>query len=144
VGQWQFPADAVASMFRKVKSQNVISIEANGTDKLPRNKPLDLYVRYTTRDGRRLNVVKRVAVAPIQDRSTHWKSSHKEQQAPEESLEGPALVQAQPSETSKETTAAEDSSPPPPSPSLHREPLRTALRDSSPRLERPVWSPERR
>jgi hypothetical protein len=141
VARWDFPADAVASMFRGMNTSKVIYIEAPWPDKPPQNKKLRLFVRYTTRDGRKLQADLPIEITRPADRITRLKPPRRLEPAVEEAS-GPALAQ----EEAAARTAAEDASPvesaatPPDS---RREPLRTATREST-RLQRPVWSPERR
>ncbi len=134
VARWDFPADAVASMFRGMNTSKVISIEAPWPGGVPQQKKLLLFVRYTTRDGRKLVAgnmpieIKRPA-----DRTTRERPPERLQPLVEEPS-GPALAREEP-------PPAESADLPP---ADRREPLRTASRENAPRLQRPVWSPERR
>jgi hypothetical protein len=138
IARWTFPADAVASMFRNVGGNNVIYIESPWPDKAPEQKNLKLFVRYTTRDGRELKTPGLpIEIQPTPDRTTRVKRREREQPAEEPS--GPALVRDEPARdeaprSEYETVPSEN----------RREPIRTATRENSTRLQRPVWSPERR
>jgi hypothetical protein len=131
VARWDFPADAVASMFRGLNTSKVISIETPWPGDVPQQKHLLLFVRYTTRDGRKLQA----GPMPIEikqpvDRTARAKPPERLPPATEEPA-GPALAQDDP------LPAAESAD-------NRREPLHTATRENAPRLQRPVWSPERR
>ena len=135
IARWDFPADAVASMFRGMNTSKVIDIEASWPDQPPKQKKLLLFVQYTTRDGRKLRTPGLpIEIARSADRTTHVKPPRHEPPA-EEEISGPALAREEPAARS----APEDDPP-----ENRRETLHTATRENAPRLERPVWSPERR
>jgi hypothetical protein len=132
---WDFPAEAVASMFRGMDAGKVISIEAPWPGGVPEQKKLLLFVRYTTRDGRQLvagNLP--IEIKRPEDRTTRLKPPRRLEVA-EDEPSGPTLAQEEPPSSSESREAP---------PADRREPERTASRENAPRLQRPVWSPERR
>lgn len=134
VARWDFPKDAVASMFRGMNTSKVISIETPWPGDVPAQKNLLLFVRYITRDGRKLQA----GPLPIEikqpvDRTTRTRPPERLQPVVNEPA-GPALAQEESPRADSADTPSDD----------RREPLRTATRDNAPRLQRPVWSPERR
>ncbi|MCC6124457.1 MAG: hypothetical protein IT426_05830 [Pirellulales bacterium] len=143
IARWDFPADAVASMFRGTSAGKVISIEAPWPGAAPMRNKLLLFVRYTTRDGRKLvagNLP--IVIARSQDRTARAEPPERLQPVPEETS-GPTLSREEPPpRTSAEEAAPLESAALPPE--VRRDSARTATRENAPRLQRPVWSPERR
>jgi hypothetical protein len=135
VARWDFPADAISSMFRNLNGNKVISIETPWPDKAPEQKNLLLFVRYTTRDGRKLVAGELpIEIKQKEDRITRAKPPRRLQPV-EDEPSGPILTQdEQPLRSTREDALREE----------RRETLRTANREDSSRLKRPVWSPERR
>jgi len=139
IARWDYPADAVASMFRKVGGGNAIYIEAPWPDKAPEQKRLLLFVRYTTRDGRKLQNEKGVplVIRPPEDRTTRNRRPERLQPAVEEST-GPVLAEEEPA-----VRRERDDAPPADVAATSAEDRRDSPRTAT-RLQRPVWSPDRR
>jgi hypothetical protein len=135
IARWDYPADAVSSMFRKTNAGNVMSIDASWDGNPPPQKNLMLYVRYKTRDGRNLIAGELpIKIRRTEDRTARVQPPERLQPGVEEHS-GPLLVRNEaPDDTPTADSTSED----------RRESLRTTSRESSPRLKRPEWSPERR
>jgi hypothetical protein len=132
----EYPAEAVASMFRVTHVGKLICIDSPwSANPTPQQKQLLLAVRYVTRDGRQLIARRSIRIQHEEDRVTR-EQPPKRLLPPAEETSGPTLTQDEPPARSR----VEDDAPP----AERREPIRTANRDSAPRLQRPVWSPERR
>jgi hypothetical protein len=135
IARWDFPADAVSSMFRKTNVGNVISIDASWDGNPPPQKELKLYVRYTTRDGRKLTAGGvPIKIKRTEDRTARVQPPERLQPGVDEHS-GPLLVRNEATDDTSTTDSAQET---------RRESLRTASRDGSPRLKRPEWTPERR
>jgi hypothetical protein len=144
IARWTFPADAVASMFRNIGGANVIYIESPWPDKAPEQRKLRLFVRYTTRDGRKLETPGLpIDIVHAADRTTRTKRPERDLSSNGEEA-GPALLRDEPSRDVPQRDEAPQSEYADASPERHREPVRTATRENAPGLKRPVWSPERR
>jgi hypothetical protein len=133
----QYPAEAVASMFRVTHSGKVMCIDSPwSANPTPQQKQLVLAVRYVTRDGRELIVRNKVIRIQHDEERVTREPPPRRLLPPAEESPGPELVKDDP----PARPSTEEDAPP----ADRREPVRTANRDSAPRLQRPVWSPERR
>jgi hypothetical protein len=141
LARWDFPAAETAKLFRGSGIARGMYVECPWPDRPPENNRLHLYVRYTTRDGRKLETDQYVEVALPGEKAARWTPAEPEPQPPAARDRGLTSYQRSDTEAAESDAAdsSSDDSQPPPRP---RSP-RTASRANSPALQRPVWSPER-
>jgi len=138
VARWDFPVSATAEMFWTDGKRNALFLEAPWPETLPQHKRLHLFVRYTTRDGRKLQVDQPIVVALPRESSAR--------ENPPASLVASSELpapEASSSASSGETAAVQKPVSPSPTVPIPRPP-RTASRTNAPKFKRPAWSPERR
>ncbi len=138
VGRWDFSAAETASLFRGGDSSRAVHLAMAWPADPPRHRKLHAFIRYTTADGRRLETDGPIEAALPGDRQAGWTP------AP------PRVRDDRDDRDSGESRTAESSSgeswrhngvsPEPPA----ELPPQMATRTDPQRLERPVWSPERR
>jgi hypothetical protein len=141
LARWDFPASETAKLFRGSGIARGMYVECPWPDRPPENNRLHLYVRYTTRDGRKLEADQYVEVALPGEKPACWTPADSEPQpaaARDRALSSYQRSDQQEAESDAADSSSADSQPPPRSRSN-----RTASRANSPALQRPVWSPER-
>ena len=127
VARWNFTASDAAHLMRFNGNEVGIPLDLHWPGDPPAHAQLDLFVRYTTRDGRKLEVHQPVEVAMHGIRSTR---------SVPEPVDGPELDAALPESWHP---SSESEVPTPPAPAVL---MATRPADDTP--QRPVWSPERR
>lgn len=145
LARWDFTAAETLARFRKTNPGRAIHLEMPWPADPPMHSRLYVFVRYTTRDGRRLQVEGPIRIAPPGQTSERWVRAKPASAAPV------AIRPANHSEPSSDPTlgAADDQaespegrSTPAVSPPAIRPRSPTAAQDP-PKLVRPVWSPSR-
>jgi hypothetical protein len=141
LARWDFPAAETAKLFRGNGIARGMYVECPWPDRPPDNNQLHLYVRYTTRDGRKLEADQSVEVALPGEKAARWTQAGPELQPAvgsehETTANRRSDAEAVESETSDSPA---DESPPP----RRARSMRTATRANSASPQRPVWSPER-
>ncbi len=133
VARWDFTADEVAAAIRASDGAATgIPLKVVWRDKIPQNENLQVFVRYTTADGRQLEDTVEVRVRLTDgSASAGWRSApqHSPPPPPEEDR---ATTRPEPSAASTRFASRRHSSAP------SREP-----KPDAPRLKRPQWSPNR-
>ena len=132
VGFWKFTAAETAAQFRRAGSTGAMYLGMAWPSEPPKHRNLQLFVRYITADGRRLEANQPIEIALPGEKTARWT----------------------PTERVIRDERVEDRTPPP---EPHRLSDWASTRDSeetSPRMasraaestdsQRPVWSPERR
>jgi len=71
VARWDFSADETAKLFRRTSAGPAIHIETVWPDGPPVHNKLQVFVRYTTVDGRRLEATQPIEVALAGEKSAH-------------------------------------------------------------------------
>lgn len=141
LARWDFPAAETTKLFRGSGIARGMYVECPWPERPPENNRLHLYVRYTTRDGRKLEADQYVEVALPGEKPARWTPADPEPQPAATRDRALASYQQTDSQATESdaTVSTSDDSQPPPRPRSDR----TALRDNSPANKRPVWSPER-
>ncbi len=133
LARWDFPAAETAKLFRGNGIARGMYVECPWPDRPPDNNSLHLYVRYTTRDGRKLEADQSVEVALPGEKAARW--------TPAESVPQPGgasereLTAFQQSDAEAAESKAADSAPADPAPAPRRS-VRTTTRSNSPALQR--------
>ncbi len=130
VGRWDFSPAETASLFARTVNGGAIHLAMGWPDRPPTHRNLQVYVRYVTADGRRLDASQPVEIALPGQRTVRWTPAERPTRAEPPAEREPASSSWRPNETPNE-----DRSEPPPY---------IASRTAEPGPERPVWSPERR
>jgi hypothetical protein len=123
VARWDFPAAETAALFRRAGSTAAIHLTTAWPADPPMHDKLQLFVRYVTADGRKLQADMPIEVALAGDKTTRWNRNDRPVQRDS----------ASPPPRNEAPTARV------PGPSPH-----TASRSEDAKPRRPVWSPERR
>ena len=136
VARWDFTPAETASLFCRTVNGGAIHLAMGWPSRPPQHNKLQLFVRYVTADGRKLETTGMVEIALPGERTARWtpteKPTPRERAAP---VERP--VEREPAANSwrpNETPVARSPEPPP----------YIASRTAEPGPERPVWSPARR
>ena len=126
VARWDFSAEDISKVYRKTPLGEGFCLEMPWPAAPPIHSRLSMFVRYTTSDGRKLQVNKPITVELAGRVARDW--------------------------TAADLPATSTSQAPPPAASRQppTEPIRTAARPNAPprqnsagKLQRPVWSPNR-
>ncbi len=141
LARWDFPAAETAKLFRGNGIARGMYVECPWPDRPPENNRLHLFVRYTTRDGRKLEADQSVEVALPGEKAARWTPAGPELQPAAGSDR--ELTAYQRSNTEAAESESSDSSPDDSPPPRRARSVRTATRVNSATLQRPVWSPER-
>jgi len=140
LARWDFPASETAKLFRGNGIARGMYVECPWPDRPPENNRLHLFVRYTTRDGRKLEADQSVEVALPGEKAARWTPAESElQPAAASDRELTANQRSDAEAAESEPADSPDDSPPP----RRARSMRTATRTNSGNLQRPVWSPER-
>jgi hypothetical protein len=137
LARWDFPAGETAKLFRGNGIARGMYVECPWPDKPPENNRLHLFVRYTTRDGRKLEADQYIEVALPGEKISRWTHAEPESQAAAAS-DRELTAYRRPGMEAAESEASDSSAADAPPPRRAR-----AQRTNSPNLQRPVWSPER-
>jgi len=133
VARWDFSAAETARMFHDSTFGRGMQLEMTWPGEPPKNRELHVFVRYTTADGRQLEVDQPIRVEPAGRSVAGWSAREARETRPGEG--GASRTPAAASTHARPTPADPATRPPDhagPSPS------RTATRP-----HRPVWSPDR-
>ena len=136
VARWDFTPAETASLFCRTVDGSAIHLAMGWPNRPPQHNKLQLFVRYTTADGRKLEATGPIEIALPGERTARWTPA--ERPTPDERpVPVERAVEREPTANSwrpNETPMTRSSEPPP----------YIASRTSEPGPERPVWSPERR
>ncbi len=140
VARWDFASEATAAFYRKTATAEGIFLELTWPGDPPKHRALEVFVRYTTDDGRKLEARRPIHIDPAnQPRAEpHAEWSRRASPAPVATTAYPN--DKSPSATAKESPAAPDASP------SRRPRSGSPTGDESaekPKLELPAWSPDR-
>ncbi len=131
LARWDFPAAETAKLFRGSGIARGMYVECPWPDRPPENNSLHLYVRYITRDGRKLETDEYVEVSLPGEKAACWTPVEAEPRPAASQQELTAYQQTEATDSSAADSMTYDSPP------RRSRPIRTA----APR--RPAWSPER-
>ncbi len=142
LARWDFPAAETAKLFRGNGIARGMYVECPWPDRPPENNRLHLFVRYTTRDGRKLEADQSVEVALPGEKAARWTPAETRTATGRGIRSGADRLSAYP--TRRQPNPRRAIRPP----TIRRTPrrarsMRTATRTNSATLQRPVWSPER-
>jgi uncharacterized coiled-coil protein SlyX len=157
VARWDFTAAELASRFRATAGLRGYELEMPWPADPPPQKDLHLFVRYTTSDGRKLDADQVFKVSPPGQLIRDWAPTERDgdaesaRSASRATRVGPAW---RPNLTPTISARGKDSLAPDNAERSDEAPLRTAALPASsvarrlpatrePKVERPVWSPER-
>ncbi len=136
VARWDFTPAETASLFCRTVDGNAIHLAMGWPNRPPQHNKLQLFVRYITADGRKLETTGPIEIALPGERTARWTPA--ERPTPDERpMRAEPPVEREPTANSwrpNETPMTRSSEPPP----------YIASRTAEPGPERPVWSPERR
>ncbi len=124
VARWEYTAAETAELLRSSGSSQAIHLMMAWPDQRPKHKNLRLFVRYMTADGRKLQADVPVEIALAGEPSHRW-------------------TPAELDRTDQRIPSVEARRLEPPPESSPRPSPRMAARDRRPKLQRPVWSPNR-
>jgi hypothetical protein len=140
VGRWDFASEATAAFYRKTAAAEGIFLELTWPGDPPKHRTLEVFVRYTTDDGRKIEARRPIhldlASQPEVEPHAAWSRRI--------SL-APAATNAYPSDNAPSATAKESSAVSEASPSQRPRRIAPAGDESAekPKLELPAWSPDR-
>jgi hypothetical protein len=131
VARWDFPADEIARRFRN----GGIRLEALWPTP-PKHNDLQLFVRYTTRDGRRIEAEHPIRIALLGEPPKHWSPTEPRpmptvKPAPDPEP-GPNLQAGQPLDSSNPLT-----------PQVRLSQRSASAANATPKVQPPAWSPYR-
>jgi hypothetical protein len=141
IARWDFPAAETAKLVRGNGIARGMYVECPWPDRPPENNRLHLFVRYTTRDGRKLEADQSVEVALPGEKAARWTPAGPELQPAAGS--DSELTSYQRSGAEAAESEVSDSPSDDPAPPRRARSMRTASRTNSAAIQRPVWSPER-
>jgi len=116
IARWDFTANEVNKMYRKTPLAEGFHLEMMWPGNPPKNSNLHLFVRYTTPDGRKLETNRSIKVALIAQKKSNWQSIDA------------ARSEHQPARRRSSAISVA---------------RRQNVPHSLPKIERPVWSPNR-
>ncbi len=140
VGRWDFTSEATAAFFRKTATAEGIFLELTWPGDPPKHRTLEVFVRYTTDDGRKIEARRPIhldlASQPGVEPHAAWSRR---------ASSAPVAPTAYPSDKSPSATAKESSavSGGPLSPRPRRVAAAGDESAEKPKLELPAWSPDR-
>jgi hypothetical protein len=129
VARWDFTPAETASLFRRTGNSAAIHLAMGWPANSPKHRKLQLFVRYVTSDGRKLETNGPIEIALPGDRTaraTQIEQSARNEGPPDRDPAEPRRLDAPPEERGPRTTPY----------------MATRTPDTKP--ERPAWSPERR
>ena len=147
VARWDFTAEEIAAMGQTARMSEGIHLAVTWPGKPPAHERLQLFVRYTTADGRKLEVDQPIEVEIAGRQARRWTTAAPVARPPEPSR--PAVSPAR----RADPAPTRSWSPAPQAAQAPAAPARTAARPakppaepsepSQPRRKRPAWSPYR-
>jgi hypothetical protein len=146
LARWDFPAVETAKLFRGSGIARGMYVECPWPERQPDNNSLHLYVRYTTRDGRKLEADQYVDIALPGEKAARWTPADAQSPPLAASARGLSAYRqtsAEAGDTEAADSVADDSQPDNPPPQRRARSMRTATRNNSSAVQRPTWSPER-
>ncbi len=138
--RWDFAAGETAKLFRGNGVSRGMYIECPWPGSPPEHSRLHLFVRYTTRDGRKLEVDQPIEVGLPSENISRWTPADSEKQSAKLSQRE---FTSQQSDTKLTEFESADSSTNDFSSRLRTRSMRSQSRNSAPIFNRPVWLPER-
>jgi hypothetical protein len=137
LARWDFTAAETATLFRGRGVSRGMYIECPWPDNPPEHSRLHLFVRYLTRDGRKLQVDQPIEVALPGENISRWTPAATTRQAVD-LTDGRVTSQsiAQQGEVNSINYSTGDDS-------SHDRSMRSASQSNNAKLKRPVWSPDR-
>ncbi len=143
VARWDFSAEQLGSLYRRTSAGEGFHLEMLWPGAPPAHETLQLFVRYVTSDGRKLEVQRRIRVAVGGGGSGELTADRRgmasvgpngergwQQRATSAPPAEPLRLSSRLSSAASRVTASPSPSPP-------------SVESSSPKLSRPTWSPER-
>ncbi len=136
IGRWDFSPAETASLFCRTVNGGAIHLAMGWSERPPTHRNLQVYVRYVTADGRRLDANQAVEIALPGQRTARWTPAERPM-AEERPVRAEPPVERESASDSWRLSdmPRERRSEPPPY---------IASRTPDPGPDRPVWSPERR
>jgi hypothetical protein len=119
IARWDFAAGETSKLFRGTGVSRGMYIECPWPENPPQNNRLHLFVRYVTRDGRKLQADQPIEIAVPGEKVSRWNSS------------APEIQQADASEAEFASSQSDAQG------------VRSASGTNSAKLNRPTWSPDR-
>ena len=136
VARWDFTPPETAGLFCRTVNGAAIHLAMGWPDRPPQHNKLQLFVRYVTADGRRLDASQAVEIALPGERTARWTPAEKP--APvERPIRAEPPIEREPAASTWRPNETPIERRPEPAPYV-------ASRTAEPGPERPVWSPERR
>ena len=136
VGRWDFSPAETAALFCRTVNGGAIHLAMGWPDRPPTHNKLQVFVRYVTADGRKLDASRQVEIALPGERTARWTPAERPA-AVERAVPREPPVEREPPPNSLRPNEMPVARAPEPTPYI-------ASRTSEPGPERPVWSPERR
>ncbi|MBN2578133.1 MAG: hypothetical protein JXB10_04000 [Pirellulales bacterium] len=142
IARWDFPAETTAELFRTDGRRKALFLEAPWPDEVPpKHDKLQLFVRYTTWDGRNLQAGQPIEITlpgrrKVRDHAVTPRKEASRLTAAEKTDDAPADTAGRPDVEAEEPDSAPRAA--------ERTTLRTASQENAPSLPRPVWKPTRR
>jgi hypothetical protein len=140
VARWDFAAEATGAFYRKTATAEGIFLELTWPGDPPKHRSLEVFVRYTTDDGRKIEVRRKIHL-DLADRPRVEPHAEWSRRAAPASVSATAYPSDKsPSSTAKESPALSDASP------SQRPRAGSPAGDESaekPKLQPPAWSPDR-
>ena len=139
IGRWDFASEATAAFYRKTAAAEGIFLELTWPGDPPKHRTLEVFVRYTTDDGRKIEARRAIHLDPANQPAVEPHSTWSRRPAP-----APVATTAYPSAnspaaTEKERSAASDALPP----QRPRKSLSSGDEAEKSKLDPPTWSPDR-
>jgi hypothetical protein len=140
VARWDFASEATAAFYRKTATAEGIFVELTWPGDPPKHRSLEVFVRYTTDDGRKIEARRPIHLDLANHAEVEPHAVWSRRVAP-----APVTTTAYPSDKSPSATAKEGSAVPDASPSQRPRSVAPAGDESAekPKLQPPAWSPDR-
>ncbi len=140
VARWDFASEATAAFYRKTAAAEGIFLELTWPGDPPKHRTLEVFVRYTTDDGRKLEARRTVHIDLANHPGEEPHAGWSRRAAPVPVATAAYPTGESPSATPRESSAASDASP-----SQRPKRVVPAGGESAekPKLESPTWSPDR-
>ncbi len=126
IARWEYTIAETAELFHDSTFGRGIQLEMGWPKEGPKNRDLHVFVRYTTADGRKLDVDQAIRVEPRVDGESGWAA--RPARSRQDDAQDTAAASGQPTSSEPQAGSEADGRPSP----------RTAGR-----IDRPAWSPER-
>jgi hypothetical protein len=139
IGRWDFASEATAAFYRKTATAEGIFLELTWPGDPPKHRTLEVFVRYTTDDGRKIEARRPIHLDPANQSAVEPHSTWSRRPAP-----APVATTAYPSDhspaaTEKDRSTASDALPP----QRPRKSSSSGDESEKSKLEPPTWSPDR-